>query len=472
MIVRVALRSLTSRPWRTAVLACGFGLGIAVMASLLGIGEVILEQSLSPQLKGGGDVQIVGTHGPVRNARFIMHRLRTDPQFAPAVAAISPVLRRPLYLVSEQGTRRVDARGGIPDSEKALGDYETGAIEAWRDLPQDRAWTNPGDADLLRSMDRFHAIPEGTAWTDSWAEWLYFNGTTATHSFYLTFLVGAHTLGADGNPTPDRTSGVRLQLETPTGRRSFSATARINTADLLRTAPDLRIGNNTVQLMEDGRYRIRLELREDRVESRGKALLTAELILSSDHGANGGMPPYVVHGSDGWLSGYVVPVLSGHVRGHLALDDLIVEFDDAVGYHDHNWGFWRDVRWQWGQVKHDDLSIVYGRISPPAEVADPTRLPGFLAIVKPDGTTRFAGGIRIEETEGRDGPETIRVLADGPDLDLELLLTIVETIRGDHGGIDFLQMQADYEVQGRAGGQVIQFQARGAAESWRGNSDP
>ena len=35
MIVRLALRSLLSRPVRSAVLAGGFGLGVAVMAALL-----------------------------------------------------------------------------------------------------------------------------------------------------------------------------------------------------------------------------------------------------------------------------------------------------------------------------------------------------------------------------------------------------------------------------------------------------
>ena len=34
MILRLALRSLATRPIRTAVLACGFGFGIAVMAAL------------------------------------------------------------------------------------------------------------------------------------------------------------------------------------------------------------------------------------------------------------------------------------------------------------------------------------------------------------------------------------------------------------------------------------------------------
>ena len=45
MMLRVAWRSLMTRPVRAAVLAAGFGFGIAVMAALLGVGQVILEQA-------------------------------------------------------------------------------------------------------------------------------------------------------------------------------------------------------------------------------------------------------------------------------------------------------------------------------------------------------------------------------------------------------------------------------------------
>ena len=46
------------------MLACGFGLGVGVMAMLLGVGEVILDQARSPAIVGGGDVVISSTTGP------------------------------------------------------------------------------------------------------------------------------------------------------------------------------------------------------------------------------------------------------------------------------------------------------------------------------------------------------------------------------------------------------------------------
>ncbi len=58
MIGRLALRSLTAHPVRSAVLAAGFGVGVAVMAILLGVAEIVLDQAQSPALVGGGDVVI------------------------------------------------------------------------------------------------------------------------------------------------------------------------------------------------------------------------------------------------------------------------------------------------------------------------------------------------------------------------------------------------------------------------------
>ena len=54
MIGRLAVKSLTAHPVRTAVLAAGFGVGVAVMAILLGVAEIVLDQSRSPALVGGG----------------------------------------------------------------------------------------------------------------------------------------------------------------------------------------------------------------------------------------------------------------------------------------------------------------------------------------------------------------------------------------------------------------------------------
>src|SRR5258707_8647790 len=93
MIVRLALRSLAVRPVRTAVLACGFGLGIAVMAALLGVGEVILEQARSPALRGGGDMIVWSPLGRIEDAPFVLSSVRA------LAKAASPSREATVYLM-------------------------------------------------------------------------------------------------------------------------------------------------------------------------------------------------------------------------------------------------------------------------------------------------------------------------------------------------------------------------------------
>ena len=99
MTLRLVLRTLAARPVRTAVLSGGFGFGVAVMAALLGVGDVILEQSRSPALRGGGDLVVVGRAGDVSSARFLLSSVLGAPPLATRVATASPTQRRTLFLV-------------------------------------------------------------------------------------------------------------------------------------------------------------------------------------------------------------------------------------------------------------------------------------------------------------------------------------------------------------------------------------
>ena len=163
MTWRLALRALATRPVRTGVLACGFGFGIAVMAALLGVGEVILEQTRSPALSGGGDLVVSAADGSVPSARFVLSKVLGSPRFASRIRTASPSKAASLYFVDGQGVVAVDARGIIPSLEKALGDPEVSSIAAWNDGPQDQPWISPSFSDVLRAMDRFHPIPDVTS---------------------------------------------------------------------------------------------------------------------------------------------------------------------------------------------------------------------------------------------------------------------------------------------------------------------
>jgi hypothetical protein len=460
MIFRLAIRSLSTRPIRTAVLACGFGFGIAVMAALLGVGAVILEQAHSPALQGGGDLVILGRFGSVDSARFVMTSVLGAPDLARRVAAISPWKESTLYLMSGAGPIPVSATGGIPSLERAIGDPEIAPVSEWADTPADRAWTSSPPGDILRAMDRFHPLPDTPEFAASWAEWLYFNGHTEDGSlrFYLTFLVGPAT-GVPGT----RAGGVRLQLERHGTTKSYAAGGAVDEKALLETAPDLDIAGNRVRL-EGNRYVMQLALPG----------VSGEIVLDPVPGRS--LPPATIRGARGWVSGYTAPVLSGTVRGTLTVGSERLALDNLAGYHDHNWGFWEGVRWQWGQVAHDDVSILYGRVFPPADVADPERVPGFLGVLGRDGPIGFSTTVSIEENGKTPGqPDEIVIKARGRAIEMSLTLAVDRQVRtamsmtqpGVGPALDFLQLGGEYTVSGKVGERAIDFKARGAAETFR-----
>jgi hypothetical protein len=459
MILRLALRSLATRPVRTAVLACGFGFGIAVMAALLGVGDVILEQAHSPALEGGGDVVVAGRFGDLENGRFLIASVLGAADIASQTVAVSPSKKATLFLLKDGHATAVSVTGGLPAAERAVGEREIERVPAWRETATDRAWSAPDGASVLRAMDRFHPIPRAPEFTSSWAEWLYFNGRTADGSlrFYLTFMVGPAT------EPGRRAAGVRLQLDRDGKTSTYSAAAVVDEAAVLAAAPDLDIAGNHVRL-NGSRYHIEL------------SLPGVSGTLTVDGAPGRSLPPATITGARGWVTGYTAPVLSGRVDGELTIAGEHIAVRDAAGYHDHNWGFWQGVRWQWGQVASGDLSFVYGRIVPPADVADPDRVPGFLGVLGANGPLGFSTAVSLDEISDPQGrPQRITVQARGQTIDLTLAFTVDRTVHtamamtaaSSGMPVDFLQLGGPFHVTGTVGDRAIDFTARGAAETFR-----
>ncbi len=462
MTFRLAFRSFVSRPVRTAVLAAGFGLGVAVMAALLGVAAVILEQARAPELVGGGDVILDGATGRLPNARFAMSALLNRGPLASQVSAAAPLERTTLFLIDEGGATPIRARGGIPSLERAMRDPETSAIAAWTDTPSDARWARPSPDDVLREMDRFHRIPAVPRRADSWAEWLYFNGRLGDRGFYLTFMSGPRL------PSGNRRVGVRLQLEQSGRMTAYSDSAEIRDEDLLREAPDLSVKANTVRLVGH-EYRIRIDLPAES----GAGRATGELVLEATPGRS--LPPIVLRGARNWISGYVVPAMSGAWKGSVTVTDTTMAFTGAAGYHDHNWGFWEGVTWQWGQVQGAGLSFVYGRIIPPADVIDPSRVPALLMALGAEGPVGYSSNLTITE-QGSAGPEdapqqiTVRQQSDAFAVTIDMRVTSVERSRqrGIDARVDFLQMRTDAHVTGQVNQTPFDFTAPASAETFRG----
>jgi hypothetical protein len=458
MIGRLAFRSLTAHPVRSAVLAAGFGFGVAVMAILLGVAAIVLEQAQSPEQVGGGDVLI--RIGPQVPARLLLSGTLQADALRSRLRVASPFDTTDLFLHHDGRTTRLFAHGGIPSLERALGDRETRDLEAWQDSADDRAWIGESPARVLRSIDRFHPIPDAPEWSDSWAEWLYFNGRANDARFYLTFIVGPST------PDGRRAAGVRLQLERNGRMETYRSAALMANGDVMR-APDLAIGASSVRL--DGmRYRVHVD-----VDGEGGRRVVGDLTIDASPGRL--VPPIEMRGARGWITGYVVPVMSGPLGGSLSVAGTTVSLDGGTGYHDHNWGFWRDVSWQWGQVQHGDVSFIYGRVFPPRAAADPDRFPGFVGALGPDGPLGYATNVKIAETNDAGGrPQSIEIQARGTTLDLTMRFRVGSAVTTHMaqgplaGGVDFLQLRGEYDVSGRAGGRDVAFSSPGSAETFRG----
>jgi hypothetical protein len=482
MIGRLAVRSLTAHPLRTAVLAAGFGVGVAVMAILLGVAEIVLEQSRSPALAGGGDVVI--RLGPQTPARLLLSGTLQSDHLRPRIKVAAPSHEATLYLMPRgagsrpagpqargstaspsDGAIRVSARGVIPSLERAIGNRESAGIAEWQDLPDDVAWTEDTPEKVLRQIDRFHPVPPATEWSSSWAEWLYFNGRAAEARFYLTFLVGP--LRDDGR----RAAGIRLQLDRSGEVETYGESGSITEADA-QAAPDLTIGASSVRL--DGLlYRIHLDLPRTG-GTRGGSVQRVRGDLTIQASAGRLVPPLEITGARGWRSGYVVPVTSGALDGMLDVSGERLSLAGGTGYHDHNWGFWEGVSWQWGQVQQGDVSLLYGRVFPPRDAADPDRIPGFVGVLGPDGPLGYATSVSITETDDAQGrPRTISVRARSVVLDVDVTFAVGSVVTTGAGGpivsgLDFLQMRGEYTVSGRAGSHVLEFTAPGSAETFRG----
>jgi hypothetical protein len=456
MIGRLALRSLTAHPVRSAVLAAGFGVGVAVMAILLGVASIVLEQAQSPALVGGGDVNI-RLSLPVPARLLLAGTLQSDA-LRPRVRAAAASHTTDLFLLHNGKATRVAARGGIPSVERELGDPEVADMATWQDTEQDSAWTRESPETVLRQIDRFHGAPDVPEWSDSWAEWLYFNGRANDARFYLAFIVGPRTKSGKHG------SSVSLQIERNGQMELYSTSGETTDAELAR-APDLTIGTSSVRL--DGLvYRIHLDL----VDDAGRRAV-GDLTIQASAGRL--IPPAEITGARGWRTGYVVPVMSGPLDGSLTVAGHPISLTGGTGYHDHNWGFWKGVTWQWGQVYHGDVSLIYGRIVPPSEAADPERLPGFVGVLGQDG---YATDVRITETNDDTGqPRSIAIRARSTSLTLDLRFDVASTARTRRTegplftGMTFLQMRGQYTASGQAGNRTIEFTAPGSAETFRGN---
>ena len=494
MIGLLALRNLMYRPWRSVFLFAGYGVGVAVMIVLLSIGEALLTQARDERLVGGGeitilpegiDVEVMKTGGlgglffSIGNAAFIHRQLLASPRLRDVVRAVSPQIEDKLLYLRVNGREfPVSAVGEVPSATQAVGAAPELASGAWNDDDRDRRWLSPTPAELRHDVDHFHMPPAELALGRSWGEWHYFNvlSDDGRRWAFLSFIIGGDVRG-------DAWGGqVLITTHEQGGRvRRFAATFPRESVRFSTTSADLRIGTSSVTVLPDGRYAVHAVAREE-----GGGTLTADLTVSP---APGAYFPGVSLGSDDFVSGYAVAAMRADATGSICLDGRCERYDAAQSYHDHNWGVWSGVTWEWGAARAADFTILYGRVNPPDRIDAASSL--FLFLVDSLGFRSVFRPATVTYTDGRttvvDG-KTVRVparavLADargGDTLRVELAIedatatdmrrSAVE--RGEPGAGSmqkpyFVQMKGRARISGRVGGQVVRGEGRGFFETYR-----
>jgi len=222
---------------------------------------------------------------------------------------------------------------------------------AFEDGAGERDYIDPDFVAMLREIDAFHPPVVDSAQT--WAEWHYFNyHDDAGCSLYVS--VSAVADGSDLTPSGYSRGIVLFEMVDHAGRRT-------KIVDVLpgreiaasRRSPDVVAGLNAVHF-DGGAYRVHIALADSLSRP-----VTASLVLTpTPHQV---VPPITPMGSDVPF-GYVVPVVRGRMTGHVTIGETTIALD-GVGYHDHNWGHFRDAVWDWGIVHADEISVLYGRFA-------------------------------------------------------------------------------------------------------------
>lgn len=485
MIRLLAFRNIAYRPWRSLLLFFGYGVGVAVMIVLLSIGEAMLTQARSERLVGGGsitvlpeglDVEVMKTGGigglffSIGNSSFLYRQLLASPRFKTDIRVVAPQIEgRVLYARAPDGSEYpVHALGEIPSANAVVGAAPTIAEGDWQDDEGDRRWTAPTPAELRHEIDRFHLPPDGIANRESWGEWHYFNVLSAggRRWAFISFIVA-------GDVTGDEWGGnLLVTLREQEGRtRTYSAKVDRSRVRFSTTDADLAFGDSRVTVLPNGDYDVIASAREEG----GPGRIAISLNVAP---AARAYFPGVSMGAEGgdFVSGYAVPALRASASGTLCVDGECETLAEAPAYHDHNWGVWKGVTWEWGASRAGQYTFLYGRVHPPDSTGSvPPVLVylidslGFRALFRPkeiiyeDGRRAKAGGRELAVPSRA----VLFDERDGDTLRIELGIEDAIATRMRPGQPYFIQMKGTARISGRLGGEPLTGAGTGFFETFR-----
>lgn len=507
MLALLAFRHLLVRRIRSLVLLFGFALGVGVMIVLLSVGEAMLDQSRDVSLVGGGEITVLpqgidveamrtgglsGMFFTIERARFLTRLVLGGPRHRDLVRAVSPAIEgKLLYLCPARGDcapTAVRAGGDIPSRAAALGAGLDLRAGRWADSPADSAYIAPTAQQLYDELDRFHLPPRPDS---TWGEWHYFNVVTGPEEWwYVSYLVG-------GEVAREGSRESRVQ-----GQESSSAKpARPSTLDPRRRGEGRWAGRLLVtHRRPDGRYRrytaevpgerVRLDTtradlalgesyvrqREGTYHLKGRASGPAgEVLLELEVRPlpNRYFPPVELREEE-LLSGYVVPGLAARASGRICPAGRCRVVADVPAYHDHNWGVWRDVTWEWGAASGARMSLLYGGVYAAGAVTSPFFLTladslGVRQVLR-FGRIQYQGGRPAAGAPGVLAPERFSLVGTRGGDTLRLAVHVDHALATDMSAGTFrrvfLQMRGRFSLSGRLGGADLSDAGEGFFETY------
>jgi hypothetical protein len=480
MLTILAFRQLFVNKGRSLLLLLGYGLGVGVMIVLLSVGQAMVDQSKDVSLIGGGeltvlpqgiDIEAMRTGGlsglffSIDRARFLTRQLLGGERNAGLVRTVSPVIENKLIYLRKPGGQPVAVRAGaeIPSRASAVGAGLRVIAGRWGDSPADSQWVAPTMEQLYHELDRFHRPLSADS---SWGEWHYFNLAAAPDEWwYITYLIGGSI------PTGRWGGRLLISRRTPSGAYE-RYTADVPGTDVVfdTAGADLSIGANTVR-QRGGLYTLKGQARGP------SGTVRIDLTIRPDQ--NRYFPPVDLKEGE-YLSGYVVPVLQGTASGQVCREAKCRQLDAVPAYHDHNWGVWRDVTWDWGAARGSRYNLLYGAVYAPSDTVTATSngAPRLLVAlvdslgvrqilraraveyrgVHPDGAKAgLAAPAEFEFTAARE-QDTVTIRAK--------ILDFQATSVAGGATKRFLQMRGDFRLTGKVGGVAVADSGTGFFETY------
>lgn len=477
MLPTLAFRHLRVKKLRSLFLLLGYGLGVGVMVVLLSVGQAMLDQSRDVSLVGGGEVTILpqgidveamrtggvsGMFFGIERARFLTRQVLGGARHRELVLGVSPLIEHKLVYVAFGGdTVAARAGGEVPSRTRAVGAPIRLLAGRWEDSAADSAYAVPTAQQLYDDLDRFHTPVADP----SWAEWHYFNLVTGEREWwYVTFLVGGDIPGGRGG------GQFLVSRRNPEGGYDrFRAVIPPEQVVFDTARADVSLGPYAVR-QRDGVYVVR------GAGSGAGGRVALDLTVAPE--PNRYFPPVELR-EGAYPSGYVVPALSGRAKGRICLNARCATVRDAPAYHDHNWGVWRDVTWEWGAVRGAQFNLLYGAVITPEDRAlgAGSRPSLFVALVDSLGVRQVfrASQVRYFGPDGQALPRgrypaalAFTAVRERDTLELRAEIADVAATRETPAGPGwvFLQMRGPFMLRGRSAGAAVADQGAGFFETY------